>query len=69
MKKCPNCGQEYEGVKCPSRGEEAAQPRSRADSIKRFMGRFLFVAVLAILFIAVIWGTDWIIAWVQSLFA
>lgn len=69
MKKCPNCGQEFEGEKCPSCEKKSSQPRSRSDSIKRFMGRFLFVAVLFALFVAVIWGTDWIIAWFQSLFA
>ena len=68
MKQGPNCGQEYEGESCPNCPADSTKPRSRSDSIKRFMGRFLFVAVLAILFIAVIWGTDWVVAWIQSLF-
>ncbi|MCI8496832.1 MAG: hypothetical protein HFE85_01110 [Clostridiales bacterium] len=69
MKKCSSCGQEHEGTVCPSCGTESAPSRSRADSVKRFIGRFLFIAALAILFIGVVLGTDWIVAWIQSLFA
>jgi len=74
MEKCPKCGSEYSEDSCPNCSENPSEgtPEEQLIHPNRFV-RATVKVLLMIFFLAlvagVVFGSDYVIAWIKTLFA